>query len=203
MEEKKIELILIMEMLGTVPKNKQIYSDFIVDKAIKKGIDVNDAEELETVQELDEKGFTGFHVDEGKLFLYDYVVKGNIKGNLETLIQSGTIKKIPSYKKAVDNMLFIFPRKLYFSNGSGSPVVKPHGILERPLRAMTMLGPRVTLTKSEYVDIGTKIGFEVKILPNPKITWEVVEKALDYGQYVGLGQWRGSGGYGRYTWRYV
>jgi len=203
MEEKKIELVLIMEMLGTVPKNKQIYSDFIVDKAIKKGIDVDDAEELETVQELDEKGFTGFHVDEGKLFLYDYVVKGNIKGNLETLIQSGTIKKIPSYKKAVDNMLFIFPRKLYFSTGSGSPITEPHGILERPLRAMTMLGPRVTLTKSEYVDIGTKIVFEVKILPNPKITWEVVEKALDYGQYVGLGQWRGSGGYGRYAWRYV
>lgn len=52
LEERKVELTLTTEMLGTVPKNKDLYSDFIVEKAIKKGIEVDREEELETVEEI-------------------------------------------------------------------------------------------------------------------------------------------------------
>lgn len=75
--------------------------------------------------------------------------------------------------------------------------------MERPLRVMTMQGPRTSLAKSEYLDIGSTTIFTIKILSSQKITWKIIEKAFDYGKFIGLGQWRGSGGYGRYTWKYV
>jgi len=202
MESKEIELTLITEMLGTVPKNKEIYQSFIVSKATSKGIEVDEKEELETIEEIAEKGWTGFHQDGEGIFIYDYLIKGNIKANLETLIMAESIKKIPAYKSAVDRVLFVYPRRLRMFNENGL-LDKAGDIIERPIRAMTMKGPRISLTKSDTVPKGTKLKFEIKLLPNPKITWNEIEQALSYGEFYGLGQWRGSGGYGRYLWEYV
>src|SRR5689334_1170656 len=91
---------LITEMLGTVPKNRDVYTKYIADKARQQlekdaGKDIPLAsgdeatseaiEELlklepETIQEVEERGWTGFHDTNGdgtgKFFLYDYHVKG-------------------------------------------------------------------------------------------------------------------------------
>ena len=49
------------------------------------------------------------------------------------------------------------------------------------------------------MDAGTEIQFTVRILKNKVgIDRDAIEQMLDYGRYVGLGQWRGSGGYGRF-----
>ena len=199
MEKKQFKITFITEMLGTVPKNKEIYNDFVIEKAKKKGIEIDEAEEIETIEEVEEKAWTGFHSDETGILIYDYMIKGNIKANIETLVQSGTIKKITAYRKAVDRLIFVYPRTIHFMNGAG-PIKEPHGDIERPLRASTAQGERVALTKSDFVRVGTFLKFEICMLKNPKISWDIIEKCLDYGQYYGLGQWRGSGGYGRYEW---
>jgi len=202
LQRRKVEIEFITELLGTVPKNKEIYGDYILKKAQDRGIEVDVQDELETMDEMLEVGWTGFHKDQDGLFLYDYLVKGNIKANIETLIMSKTINKIPAYKSACDRVVFIYPRHLHFLQDADI-MIEPSGVLERPIRVIVAKGPRVGLVKSDFIYVGAKIRFQVAILPNPKISWELVEKAFDYGEYYGLGQWRGSGGYGRYRWKYI
>jgi hypothetical protein len=193
-----VKAALTMDMLGTVPKNKDVYKDYIAKKATDKGIAIDVAEELETVLEMEEKGWTGFHEDEEGIFIYDYMVKGNIKANVENLIQSGTIKKITAYKTHLDRWLFVNPRKIRFYDGE-TLIKSPQGVMERPLRAMTMQGPRVSLTKSDIIKAGSTFSFEIAVLDNPKFDLDPIREALDYSQFYGIGQWRGSGGYGKFT----
>ena len=76
----------------------------------------------------------------------------------------------------------------------------PDGELERPLRAMTAKGERVTVMRSDYVDAGTEIEFGLKCIKNSKgLDLDVLNLCLQFGEYIGLGQWRGSGGYGSFT----
>ena len=71
--------------------------------------------------------------------------------------------------------------------------------IERPLRAETRMGERTTVVKSDIVNAGTKFDFHIKLIYNDKgLTPEVVIRALKLGEIYGLGQWRGSGGYGSY-----
>ena len=67
---------------------------------------------------------------------------------------------------------------------------------ERPLRAQTPMGERVSIAKSESVPAGTTAEFEIECL-DPKLE-DMVRECLDYGAKRGLGQWRNSGkGQGR------
>jgi predicted transcriptional regulator len=51
------------------------------------------------------------------------------------------------------------------------------------------------------MEAGTKINFTIRVPLESEFTPEIMTKILDYGQYVGLGQFRGSGGFGRFTYR--
>lgn len=194
-EKEKIKIRFITPMLGTCPKNQEVYKNYIAGKAAEKYPDR--AEEIQSeadyVEEIEERGWTGFLKDEAGIYICDHMVKGFIKSAIEACAENGQIKKIPAYKKWVDLMVFVSPRKIYF----GKP--EPDQVIERPLRAMTAQGPRVTLTRSDAVSEGTEIEFYVEVLKNSKgLTFDVIHTALEYGKYVGLGQWRGSGGYGRF-----
>lgn len=225
----QITIEFMTDMLGTVPKNKEIYAEFVASKAPEKvvsdchrahvdvsygkGDDANKRlytcmecqqlckpivseevkKELDTVTEVEEKGWTGFHSDDKGLFIYDYMIKGFIKSALEVLQVSGITKKIPAYKKWCDQLIFVYPRRLHFG------MEKPSAMLERPLRAMTAQGPRVSLARSDTIVEGTQLSFEVVIINNDKgLKPELLADIFDYGSFVGLGQWRGSGGYGRF-----
>ena len=193
MKKQNLEVTLEFTeaMLGTVPKNPDVYAKYIATKAPEPE---NGEKEIQTVEEIEEGGWTGFHADEKGLFIYDYMIKGFIKAACEVLQANGTLKKITAYKKWMDNLVFIFPRKIYFNKHN------PDGVLERPLRAMTAMGPRVTLTRSDFIAAGSQISFEIEILNNTKgIDEDIVKTCLEFGAYVGLGQWRGSGGYGRFV----
>lgn len=135
-ETRKFKIRLIEPLLGGVPKDKEIYKTFVKSKAPSEA-DTHD--ELETHKEVEEKGWTGFHSDENGLILYNYVTKGYLKSACETLIGMGTIKKIPAYKKWFDKLVHITPRRIPLG------VSEPDGTMERPLRAMTQQGPRITL----------------------------------------------------------
>ena len=65
------------------------------------------------------------------------------------------------------------------------------GSSQRPLRAQTAQGKRISLANSETIPAVSSIEFTVTLFD------EAHEKALlewrDYGQLRGLGQWRNSG----------
>ena len=99
---------------------------------------------------------------------------------------------IKAYKQAIDGLIFISPREIPYDL---------HGMkidyCERPLRASTPQGERVSIAKSESVPAGSTAEFEIECL-DPGLE-AMVRECLDYGQLRGLGQWRNSGK-GRYEW---
>lgn len=192
-ETRRVKIQLLRDMLGTVPKDKEVYKTYIAGKA--KSLSPDEVqEEVDTVEDIEAKGWTGFHRDKkGNLFIYDYMIKGFFKEALESCVAAGALNKIPAYKKWIDHLVFIKPRQIYLN------VKEPDGDLERPLRTMTPKGERVTLARSDFLQAGRTLEFEVMLLPNTKgITWDILETVFGYGQLVGLGQWRGSGGYGAF-----
>jgi hypothetical protein len=205
-EKIKISVVieLIEDMLGTVPKNKKIYTDHVAEKMgdyqgkpLKAMDDLN--EEIESCPDNFEKAATGFHSDSFGLLIYDYMILGNIKSNISVLMSNG-YDKVFNYKKSTDLFCSIEPRKIRFYRKDCSKYLKIHdNCLERSLRAQTPKGPRVCLAKSDSVNSGTRLKFYVNLLKNDRgLTAKVLIEALKLGKLNGIGQWRGSGKYGRY-----
>jgi len=201
--EIKVTAELTEAMLGTIPKNKKIFTDFITEKMgnfqgkpLKTMEDLE--EEIDSVPEDIEKTATGFHQDTFGIFLYNYMILGNIKANLFVLMANG-VGKVLNYKKASDLFLQINPRKIRLYRDEEKILMKPDGSLERSLRAQTPKGERTFLSKSDFVEAKTRFKFNVKIYRNDRgLTPEMVVEALKFGKKNGLGQWRGSGNYGQF-----
>jgi hypothetical protein len=197
--EKEVQIVLTTEMLGTVPKDPEIYKNYIESK---KPADVTENEST-TVEKIEEKGWTGFHRDpvSNMLFIYDYMIRGFLKSAGEVLQQNITVEKekkgvvsnekLKGIKGKIDKYVFVFPRHIFLGKEA------PDGVVERPLRAMTMQGPRVTLARSDYVNAGTRLNFTIKLLKNKEIGWDIITDLLKYGELSGLGQFR-NGSYGRF-----
>jgi len=193
MEKYKVKLTFTEPILGTIPKDPEIYAGYIATKAALTDEQV--AEELATVEKVEEKGWTGFHMLDGKPVLYDYVLKGFFKGACGALRRVSDTRsyKIKAYKKIIDGLVFITPRRI--------PLILPEGeelgVLERPLRAQTAQGERVTLARSDTCPVGTTLEFTVTILG--QVSEALLREWLDYGALLGLGQWR-SAGWGRFEY---
>lgn len=61
---------------------------------------------------------------------------------------------------------------------------------QRPLRAQTAQGERVSLANSEQIPAGSTCEFEIVLLDDSHE--KVVREWLDYGALRGIGQWRNS-----------
>lgn len=185
METKTYRIELTTRMLGTVTKDPEVYKTYIESK---KPEEKNGEDEYLTVEKVEEKGWTGFHRDDNGLFIYEYMIKGFLKnaGNVLKVVQ-----KIAALKSKIDNFVFIAPRRISLGQ------IEPDGMIERPLRAMTARGPRVTLARSDYINAGKVIEFDITLLPHKEVKWKVLDSLLEYGQLMGLGQFR-NGGYGRF-----
>jgi hypothetical protein len=190
MNQYKIELTFTEPLLGTVPLNREIYADYIASR-----IDgINAMDEVETIEEATEKGTTGFHRQDGTPAVYDYAVKGMFKdaaGMLRRVPGTASVK-LTAYKKIIDGLVFVTPRLIPLT------VAGELGILERPLRAQTAQGERVSLARSEMAPVGSVLAFTVQVL-GKDVTEETLREWLDYGSLRGMGQWR-NGGYGRYSY---
>lgn len=209
-EIKRIKIKLTESLLGTVPKNKQVYKTHIVTRAkeIAKRMEEDEeeyvenlaAEEVETVEDVEEKGWTGFHKDDDGIFILNYMLKGFAKAATEVAMEMGWIKpKITAYKKWIDLLLFVEPRRLRWTDGNGTIITEPDDCLERPLRTMSAKGPRVTVTRSDLIEAGRCLEFDLIMMPNGKgVEWDNMRHSFDYGRLVGLGQWRASGGFGKF-----
>lgn len=94
-------------------------------------------------------------------------------------------------KKVIDGLIFIQPRMIpILTNGEIRDC-------QRPLRAQTAQGERVSLVNSEEIPAGSTCEFDVILLDDSHE--KVVREWLDYGILRGIGQWRNSGK-GRFTY---
>ena len=200
----KIKVTLQEDILGTSPNDKDIYETFIGSKAPDKKSLEEEVNAIGVDEVVAQKKTVFPKMDDGTPFMWDYQVRGFFKdacgmlqrvttkdettGKKKKLNESG---KITAYKKVIDGLIFVFPRKI--------PIISSDeiGSCQRPLRASTPQGERIALANSESIPAGATLEFEVLLLA------EEYEKAvlewLDYGALRGLGQWRNSGK-GRFTY---
>lgn len=180
-------------LLGTSPANSEIYREFIGSKA-PDAASVEDEVASLGADAVAEKGMTVFpRLEDGTPFLWDYQIKGFFKDACGVLrkVPGKRSSKIKAYKKEIDGLIFPQPRKI--------PLVLSGPIREcqRPLRAQTAQGERVSLAMSEEVPEGSAAEFDVVCLDDGQA--DNVREWLDYGALRGIGQWRNSGK-GRFTW---
>ena len=99
--------------------------------------------------------------------------------------------KLSAYKKIIDGLIFVGPRQI--------PLTLSGEMTEcqRPLRAQTAQGERVSLANSEEIPAGSTCEFEITCMDDAHE--KAVMEWLDYGKLRGLGQWRNSGK-GRFTY---
>jgi hypothetical protein len=101
-------------------------------------------------------------------------------------------KGLTAYKTRIDQLIFVYPRLIPIHLPPGARM----GRNERPLRAETAQGPRVSVVASETVPAGSTLTFQIHLLKRELLpeVWEW----LQYGAMQGLGQWR-SGGHGKFV----
>ena len=193
MKEIRVRCKFFEEMLGTASSDPEIHERFIASKAPDAP---SREEEIESVgvDEMVERGKTVFHKDkDGKPFLYDYMIKGFFKSAGKTCAYIGGSHKLPAYKSKIDTLVFINERRIPLQLPKDSKI----GNLQRPLRASTAQGERVSLANSETSPVGTVIEFTITTLVDD--LYKHIIEWLDYGQYSGIGQWRNAS-YGRFLY---
>lgn len=131
--------------------------------------------------------------EDGTPFLYDYQIKGFFKDTCGGLrkVKGTASEKIKAYKKEIDKLIFPEPRVIPLEFDG------PVGECQRPLRAQTAQGERVSLAMSEEIPAGATCEFRVVCLCDDHE--KAVREWLDYGRFSGIGQWRNSGK-GRFVW---
>jgi hypothetical protein len=196
MKELQVKITFTEEVLGTASANKQLHETYISSKAPDaKKID----EEIEAlgVDAVVDNGMTVFprieEDGEDVPMFWDYQIKGFFKDAAGMLRKvSGTkSSKIKAYKKFIDGLLFISPRKIPVSLSG------PMGECQRPLRAQTPLGERIAIAHSETIPAGSSIIITINVLDDSLVP--AIMEWLAYGALRGIGQWRNSGK-GRFTY---
>jgi hypothetical protein len=179
-------------VLGSQPTDPEIASKFIAGKA---GFEYPE-DEADLLPESLEKGTTVFHRLNGEADRYclmDYQIKGFLKAAAMAL--NGRNKMPKNFRSKIGKWLFVGPRQIEVQLPAGGEL----DYCERPLRAETMKGPRVSLARSEQLPANSSIEFWIEVVNDTELNEEVIKTLLDYGYYQGLGQWRG-GGYGRFRY---
>lgn len=203
MKKLHVKVTFIEPILGTSPNNEEIYRDFIGSKA-PDASSVEEEVAAVGVEEVVEKGMTVFPRNaDGQPIIWDYQVKGFFKDACSMLSrvggkgEDGKKKKVnessrmTAFKKVIDGLIFPQPRQIPITFDGEM------GHCQRPLRAQTAQGERVSLAMSEEIPAGAQCEFDVVCLSDDTIA--AVKEWLDYGVLRGLGQWRNSGK-GRFTY---
>lgn len=196
MKTINVRLTFIEPILGTSPKNESVYRDFIGSKA-PDAASVEDEVAALGADAVAEKGMTVFpRMDDGTPFLYDYQIKGFFKDTCGGLrkVKGTESSKIKAFKKEIDRLIFPAPRCIPFKDYGEI------GKCERPLRAQTMQGERISLACSEQINAGASVEFSITMFDDAQES--AVREWLDYGVFSGIGQWRNSG-MGRFKWEEI
>lgn len=194
--EMKVRIKFTQPILGSMPADEELYTKFIASKAPAEWL-VD--EEVENIPEVDyDKGVTVFPQDKQGIFLYNYHIKGFFKHAGNVLKDQLKIKNLRS---KLDDYLFIKERKIYLIR-DGKIIQEEDRILERPLRAKTMQGERVALASSEVIDPPAEAIFTVQLLEHKEVKMDTIKELLDYGRFMGIGQWRNAS-FGSFEWEEI
>lgn len=203
MKRIKVKLTFTEPVLGTWPANPNVAREFIASKS-PDATTIEDEVAALGADAVADKGMTVFPRDnDGDPILYDYQIKGFFKDSCGMLSRIGgktepgkkravnESGKLTAYKKVIDGLIFVQPRQI--------PIHMSGKMTEcqRPLRAQTAQGERVSLANSEEIPAGSTCEFDILLLDDSHE--KVVREWLDYGSLRGIGQWRNSGK-GRYTY---
>ena len=207
-EEMRVRLTFTDEILGTAAARKDLHEAYIASKAPDAKTREQEIAALGT-EEAIKNAMTIFPKNEdGQPMLWPYQVKGFFKsaqGMMNMCVDKSDRKNaktyMPSYKSKIDNLIFIKACNAEdYCDHQGIVIHIPEGKemdnCERPLRADTMQGPRVSLANSESCPAGSYIEFDV--MARGKLIGRVMDW-LDFGRFNGLGQWRNSGK-GAFVW---
>lgn len=191
-----VVLKFISPILGSAPSNKDVYENYVASKHPETNPEQVAAESALIPEELPQTGKTIFRVDpdtKGLIFL-PHMIRGFLKESGSAI--SG--KAMTSYKSKIDKWVFVSPDKIFIKR-DGEIITAADGACERPLRAMTAQGPRVSLLSSEQIEAGVEVEFDLMVLPlgQKEFTKELLASWLDYGQFQGISQWR-NGSFGRF-----
>ena len=193
----KVKITFLEPVLGTWPSNQNVARDFIASKS-PDAATIEDEVAALGADAVADKGMTVFPRNEnGEPVLYDYQIKGFFKDSCGVLrkVPGTKASKIKAYKKEIDGLLFVSPRKIPLNLNGGEI-----GVCERPLRASTAQGERIALSSSETAPAGTSIEIQIDCLT--KDMHDLALECLEYGKLRGIGQWRNSGK-GRYTYELI
>ena len=185
----KIKVTFDEEVLGMANGNPDIHKDYIADRAPDAPSKEEEVEAI-GVDGVFEKSMTVFPRDkDGSPIAWDYQWKGFFKDVFGTLrkIPKSECGKIKAFKKEIDGLIFVYPRKIHIDLPEGETI----GICQRPLRAQTPQGERVALASSETVPAGSSMVFEIEMLTDSHE--KAIIEALNYGKRRGFSQWRNSG----------
>ena len=196
MRKIRVKLTFTEGILGTSPANPDVYRDYIGSKS-PDAATVDDEVAALGADEVIEKAMTVFpRTKDGVPFMYDYQIKGFFKDTCGGLrkVKGSESSKIKAFKKEIDRLIFPSPREIPFENVSAVHEC------QRPLRAQTPQGERVSLAISEEIPAGATLTFDIILLS--KDHEALVREWLDYGALSGIGQWRNSGK-GRFIWEEI
>lgn len=198
MEKLNVKLTFQEPLLGTLPGSEDLYMDYIATKVPEdERTKIEDEVAALGVDAVAEKKMTVFpKLPDGSPFVYDYQVRGFFKGSCGALrkVSKARSAKLKAYKKEVDQLIFVYPRKIPIQLSGDMDVIS------RPLRAATPQGDRVAIAASESAPAGSSIALQIICFDDNDM--KIVREWLEYGMFNGLGQWRNSG-MGRFTWEEV
>lgn len=190
MQKYKLSVTFSTSLLGTQPQ-KETALEYITSKAIDPATGQLPEDETGTLPEELQRGTTAFHKLDGSPILYDYQVKGFIKEAGQVF---NGLRGVKNLRSKLDNLLFVEPRQIPLQVPAGAEMT----FCDRPLRAMTAQGPRVSLARSEELPQGTAFECELAVYESA-LSEPLIRDLLDYGARKGIGQWR-NGGHGRFSY---
>lgn len=191
-----VKLHFTSPILGSAPSNRDVYRDYIATKKADQTPEGTATEVAMIPEEVVATGKTIFRVDPtNKSLLF---LPHQIRGFLKESASAVTGKQLTAYKSKIDKFVFVSPDRIPLMR-DGQPITEPDTTCERPLKAMTAQGPRVSLLSSDQVNEGVDVEFDVVVLPlgQKEITKELLTSWFEYGEFQGISQWR-NGSYGRF-----
>ena len=193
----KVRATFITEALGTACSDKEIYTNFIGSKAPSGEMPEDEAEFIEKMPKMPEvKKTIFFRNRDDEPCMMDYQWKGYLKDACKALrrVKGTECSKVKAYKQIIDKLIFPQPRMIPIH------LMGEMGTCERPLRAETPQGERISLASSESIPAGSYVEFEIKFYDKDHEEW--VKEMLEYGIDGGTLQWRNAG-YGRFEVEYL
>ena len=184
----KVEVELTSPMLGTTPKNPEIYKNFIESK---KPATTTESES-DLIEIAEGKGWTGFQKDDTGLFLYDYMMKGFLKGAANAVRENQSLNAV---RKHVVDFINIEPRRIYFTPN----ITEPHGTIEQAITGWTPTGKITALQRCDVINEGAKFTCTLKVLKNKVVDENILKDLLSYGEWQGLLKFR-QGGFGKFKY---